>query len=180
MIPSPYSRMMSRCRALQVIVAGRDPQTDMVASLLIDLEHARAIQPSDQSVVPLIFGPIREFDLDLDRVRRRGLGLVVVQMMVQCGEHCAAAGAEVPKAELQRVENRGLPGVVLPDQDGDRPQPQVEVTDPTEVPDPDCANTHALASPSFEDPRGTSLRASNCNIVASTGRQRARALLDVK
>ena len=100
----------------------------MVSALVIHLENLRTVEPRHQLVVPFFIriGFVGEGDVDPDRVGSRGLGRVVGQVEVQCFEHDAPTVPEILEASLQSVQHRGLPAVVLSDEDRDSAEVETE------------------------------------------------------
>lgn len=116
----------------------------MAACVVIYLEDFRAVESAHQPVIPFALSPLGKRHLDLNRIGGRWLRATVLKVKVECLEDGAASRTEVPKAELQRVEHRGLAAVVLADQDRNRLQLEVEVLDAAEIPDSDFGDGHGI------------------------------------
>ncbi|MDE2973514.1 MAG: hypothetical protein OXU64_02160 [Gemmatimonadota bacterium] len=143
------------------IVPACDSQPDMPPSVVVNLEHFGTVQSPNKVVVPFLAGPLRESDLDLDGVRRRRLGVDIGQMEVQCPDGLAP-GTEFPKAQLQGIENRRLPAVVLADQNRDPTQLEVEASDSAKVPDANFFDRHSKGVNLQAGRRTGSRRGSGC------------------
>ena len=142
--------------ACRVVLAGH-AQDHVAALVVVHLKNVVTIEATNERIVPLTLRSLGERDFDPDRLCGRGFGLCIRQVEIESIEDDPPARTQIPEAEPQGVEHRGLTRIVLADQYGDFVQIEIQPPDATKVLYVECGDSHdALPMPSWSVTAATS------------------------
>ena len=131
--------------ARRVVFAGH-AQDHVAALIVVHLKNVVTIEAANEPVVPLTLRLLGKRDLDPDRIRGRGLGLGIRQVEIERIEDDPPARTQIPEAEPQCVEHRGLARIVLADQYRHLVQIEIKPSDPAKILYVESGDLHRFSS----------------------------------